>query len=668
MLAKKPAPQAPTIDILGVSRAAAETRSSLFAPAVPTAFPQVSRPSLFGGIEKAGKKKKPSEPKAPKPGAKSLKSLFGVDANEYAPNSKVAEAHRRAGVQESHELKRILEIPRRPSGYVSEENGVKTPYPDLTELYRRPGGTMKLWPIQSALLFEAPHVGGAMGPIGVGHGKALITLLLPAAMKARMAVILIPPALRDQTMSHVIPEMNKHWKLPLANLRVIAYSEISNARSADILEEINPDLIIADEAHMLKNRSAARTKRFLRFMKEHPGCRFVPLSGTITRKSLKDYQHLSELALTKYSPLPRNWSDLNDWSEAIDVSDDPMPPGALRKLCTEEECSRLDDPEVTVNEAKKHAAHEAIRAGFRRRLVETPGVVATEEGALGTSLVIQGLRPLVPTTVDDALNKLRRRWEIAGEELTDALAVSRVGRQLSAGFFYRWVWPNGVADTEWLEARAAWHKEVREILKLSRKGLDSPLLVESAVRRGEYRSDTYQAWLEVKPRYNPTPPREAVWLSEFLVDESVKWAQKHATKTEPAILWFAWSELGEKIAKKGGYPFFGGGPTASRDLALVNAKKTPVIVASIRAHGTGKNLQAFSQNLIANPPSAGADWEQLLARTHRPGQEADEVTAHVFLHTTEMAGALESALADARYIEQTQGQKQKLNYARRIGC
>ena len=105
---------------------------------------------------------------------------------------------------------------------------------------------MKLWPIQSAALTEAPKVDGMLGPIGVGHGKALITLLLPAAMKARMAVILIPPSLRDQTMSQVIPEMNRHWFLPLANLRVVAYSELSNHRSADILEELKPDVILAD--------------------------------------------------------------------------------------------------------------------------------------------------------------------------------------------------------------------------------------------------------------------------------------------------------------------------------------------------------------------------------------------------------------------------------------
>ena len=112
-----------------------------------------------------------------------------------------------------------------------------------------------------------------------------------------------------------------------------------------------------------------------------------------------------------------------------------MPPGEVRRLCTDEECSRSDDPEVGSNETKRQAAHEAVRAGFRRRLVETPGVVATEEGALGTSLVLHGMRPLVPSIVNDALQKLRNKWEIGGEELTNAQDYTRLARQQASGYY-----------------------------------------------------------------------------------------------------------------------------------------------------------------------------------------------------------------------------------------
>ena len=71
---------------------------------------------------------------------------------------------------------------------------------------------------------------------------------------------------------------------------------------------------------------------------------------------------------------------------------------------------------------------------------------------------------------------------------------------------------------------------------------------------------------------------------------------------------------------------------------------------------------------MTTPPSGGVEWEQGMARTHRPGQEADEVTVDVFLHTEEMQRAFDNAIRDARYTEESQGQKQKLLYAERLEC
>jgi len=137
--------------------------------------------------------------------------------------------------------------------------------------------------------------------------------------------------------------------------------------------------------------------------------------------------------------------------------------------------------------AAGHDIQEVVRGAFRRRLVETPGVVATEESAIGTSLVIQAQRPIVPAEVQVKIRDVRNRWEIDGEELVDALSVARIARQLAAGFYYRWEWPGGVKDEEWLSARREWNREVREILKLSRKGLDSPMLIANACERGDHR-------------------------------------------------------------------------------------------------------------------------------------------------------------------------------------
>jgi hypothetical protein len=476
-------------------------------------------------------------------------------------------------------------------------------------------------------------------------------------MKSRKAVLLVPPQLKRKCLEDDIPLLYKHWQIPIANIRVIAYSELSNAKCAQLLDEIKPDLIIADECHNLRHKSAARTKRFLRFMKEHPTCRFAGLSGTVTRRSILDYQHLIELALRKNSPVPAHFVDLTEWAEALDVSEDPASPGALLAFCTEEETRAMNGKTVT-------EAQPFVRAGFRRRLVETTGVVSTEEGAIGTSLVISGLRLDIPAEVKIAIDDLRKKWEIDGDELIDAMSVARIARELAAGFFYRWVWPNGIKDVEWLGARSAWNKELREILKLNRKGLDSPLEVINAIRAGKLRSDTWEAWVAVKDR--PEPPREAVWISDYLIDETIRWAHETCSKTAPGIIWYMWDAFGQRVALKGGFPWYG--PGMKNDPGLARPDQEPVIVCSLWAHSTGKNLQRYSRNLMTTPPTGGVEWEQTMARTHRPGQEADEVTVDVFLHTQEMQKAWNQSIRDANYIQETQGQKQKLLYAEKLDC
>jgi len=51
----------------------------------------------------------------------------------------------------------------------------------------------------------------------------------------------------------------------------------------------------------------------------------------------------------------------------------------------------------------------------------------------------------------------------------------------------------------------------------------------------------------------------------------------------------------------------------------------------------------------------------LIGRTHRQGQDADEVNVWYYGHTTDAASAVLKARQDARYIESTQGTPMKLN-------
>jgi hypothetical protein len=582
-----------------------------------------------------------------------------------------AAVNARPGVQRTRELDRIVQLSRRvldlEAGTVDGEA-----IPDLTPLYIKLGGScekssakfdrcpicsdllagrVRLWPTQSAALLEAERGNGLFGPMGVGAGKTLVTLLLPDVLGSEKTVLLVPAALKNQLVTRDMEAYGRHFNLPLDRITVVAYTELSDAKHADMLERIAPDLIVADECHSLARASAARTKRFIRFMKASPGTRFCGLSGTVTRRSLRDFAHLAELALRAGSPVPGNWSDLNDWADALDPISNPVPAGALKVFAQGD--SRL--------QGNPDDVQQAVREGFRRRLVETPGVVATSESWEGASLVVEAVTPKIPPIVVDAIIKLKKTWEIEDEEIEDAVRMAEFARQLSVGFYYRWCWPDGVKDREWLQARAVWHKEVRGVLKNSRAGLDSPLLVWRAAERGQLDQpvlSAWRAWLPLSKRYNPSPPVETVWLDTFAAERACEWGAKQ----EAGIIWYSHAAIGAKL-EEFGVPVYGAG----RDAGEADPSVESVIACSISAQGTGKNLQRYRTNLVMEPPPSGQPWEQMIGRTHRPGQQADEVGFEVFSHTGELMSSLYRAVADAEYVQQTQGQRQKILRARRVG-
>ena len=87
-------------------------------------------------------------------------------------------------------------------------------------------------------------------------------------------------------------------------LYIYTYSLLSSKDASDILEAINPELIITDEAHCLM-RASARTRRFNRYIREHQP-HVVALSGTMTQKELTEYYELARAALGAYNFLPNS--------------------------------------------------------------------------------------------------------------------------------------------------------------------------------------------------------------------------------------------------------------------------------------------------------------------------------------------------------------------------
>lgn len=553
-----------------------------------------------------------------------------------------------AAVEPSKDLERILALPRRPAAPPSDVAAL------MTARLRRPGSTMELRPLQAWGLAEAEDNAGLVGMISVGGGKTGLSLLLPTVFGSQRAVLLIPPQLKAQLLErdyalwannfyvhNLHPTQSKVFHPDMASrgwVYVATYSELSSAKGADVLERMRPDTLILDEAHKVRDGSAARTKRFRRFIRGAIGSgalkHVVLLSGTLGTKTVHDYDMI-KYALRERTPVPLHYPTLDEWSAALDPGPVRAAPGELVRLCEPGE-----DP----------------RHGFRRRLVETPGVIASGESELGVGLEIHERPTKCPPAVEKALRAFRESWEMDGAEILDALTFSRYARQLAAGLYLRWTWPRGESEalrTEWIETRREYHRWVRAFLAdRAAPNLDSPGRLEVALREGRLSCAEWEPWEKIRDQAKPET--EAVWIDKWLVDECVKWAHE-----EPGIVWYTHEAFGREVAERGGLPFYGGGDEASAE--IIHEKGDRSIVASIHAHQEGKNLQfAFGRMLYSTPSSSAKTWEQSLGRCHRELQPRDTVYAYVFQHTLEMRQAFANARREAEFAHETTGADQKL--------
>lgn len=551
---------------------------------------------------------------------------------------------RRAVAAESvvTESRRIRALPRWDILAMSKQAEPGGPL-DYTSRLRLPGGTFQLSVVQNLALYWAEEKKGLVGPLAVGSGKGWLSLFIPMVMGALRPVLFIPNNMQIP-LRREMEKLAKHFKLP-KNLYIIPYSQLSVAKSTDILDQLKPDLIVCDEVHNIKNPDAARSRRVLRYFREHPGTRFVALSGTLTSKSLRDYAHLCEIALREGTPLPTDEADLIAWSNCVDSKGIPQEKD-WSLFSTFVDLRNIEDPALRQEKAREH---------FKDRFTTTPGVVATSEASVSCSLNLLERKVVVPDAVTQALYDLNESWmRPDGEVMRDAIALWRLGMQMAEGHWLRWVWPEGVVDHEWLNARSAWFKEVRAVCQRNIVGMDSPFLVWQSMMHGRLTDPSLlRAWVDwerVKDR--PKPPTETVWIDDFLIRDALDW-RKHHPK---GIIWH--SDLATEYAlRAAGVPTYGKGEVAPEDGSKGG------IALSIRVHGTGLNLQyAHHENLILSFPSSGKTVEQLLGRTHRQGQEADEVNCWYYAHVSPARQATTAAKADAAYIQQTHGSPQKLCY------
>lgn len=550
-------------------------------------------------------------------------------------------------IQNSPDLERILALPRRDwkKGLGGRFGTTDQLVHGLTQIYSRPGSGAILRPAQAIALAEAHDFGGLLAPIQVGGGKTLISLLLPIICKSKRALLLVPARLRIKTRDD-LQEYSRDWPAITdhdGEFRIESYTTIS--RNPEYLNIYAPDLLIADECHMLSNTSSSgRTARIRRYLEQNSSVRFCAMSGTIGKRSILDWAHLARWALGRGTPAPLQRGALVLWAAYLDEDTKARPnPGALVRLVTDQ-AALLTDPVTT------------IRRAYGARLAATPGVIVVEGKGCSASLSVRLIRHQIQNIeLLDAISKLRDFWTLPdGQPLADAHAHARHMRDLSLGFYYRWAEP---APIRWLDARREWCRFVRNITKQGT--YDTEMQVAGACDRGLLLSSgVREAWIKIRDDFQPVT--EAIWITSEILKAGIE----HIKAGAPALAWIWQRAAAKRLARLSGWRYYGAGSEGLE--AYLDASEEHVIL-SILACKHGKNLQRRNRAIVLSWSRSGAIMEQLIGREHRNPTEHDHVEVDCFATTQRHIEDLHASYSDACFLQDTHGTEQKLVFCDKIG-
>lgn len=563
------------------------------------------------------------------------------------------------------------------------------------------------------------EINGGLFPLKVGRGKTGVSIacaeIAHREKGVRRSLLMMPPSVCPQFELAV-----RYWRdrIPMsaASFRylhrlsrsdrerlvrseapacfVMPYSLLSQPDAMDLIAAISPQLVVADEAHLLKNYRAARTKRLMHFLEDElPKIlgvepMFVAMDGTFTKKSMMEYHHLAVLALKDRSPLPRTPSMAYFWDQLTQSSATEAPPqlNHVMRPLIEWAQERHPDQEFPTDQI------ETYRRAYRHRFTTAPGVVASGEEMIDCSLTINN-NPATQPNADLAalIAKVLNTYTTPNDdEIDHAIHVHKWTTELSAGFWNKLAWPTvewlkkfrhvNEADAKDLIVRSKehhavlqeYHRSLRRFLKDSPAGMDTPLMVANQIRlRGGDGIDDetvglYHAAKSMEFQGMLERQKTPIRVDDFKIKKALEWA---LTKGR-GLIWVWHKEMGRWIAevlREAGLPVVEA-PAGENELFLQPETYEKVCVASIAAHYQGKNMQGeigrgFNEQFVLQWPRDASIAEQMMGRTHRTGQKEDEVIVET-IRTTE-ADHLDFAacLSDSIYVQQSLGTSQKLLFA-----
>lgn len=443
-------------------------------------------------------------------------------------------------------------------------------------------------PWQTAAIADFARLGGVFCAQPAGAGKTYV--IAGCARQGTRPVVLVRRSGLKQTKA-------KLESYGVTHAQFITYGILS--RNPTLLTALNPDVLLCDEADMLKNvRKAAWAKQIALFLHHEPHVRVGMFTGSIMHKSVVDYAHFLAWALRKRSPAPRTTSGIERWALWADANP----------------------------------------REWLQTLRNTPGVYIDGTASWGGEITLSVTR-LQPAAPDDYERAQTTSTAPDGWALEDKWSRDELLRQLAWGW---WNARNPRPSPELIEARRVWMRYVRDAIAYGHA------LTES-MARGVYPDAwaKFCAVLACEPAGEPV----AEWLAEPTAD--LPW--------RPGTIWWVHhGALGERLSAKYGFPYHREGTLDEQGTPL-REQTAPVVIASISAcHREIDGLQhRYDHNVILEPPQDARVWQQLIARTARQGRDVSRsVSVEVVLRCPEHERAFKSALEQARTIEESTGQEQ----------
>jgi len=299
---------------------------------------------------------------------------------------------------------------------------------------------------QAVMLFEAYHCKGLFASAGVGIGKTLVNLLLALIFGAQRPVCVVPGGLVEDTHAK-FADLVRYWKAPRPMPQIVSYEKLSNPSHAALLCDcmkctgakqepavpggLRPTHLFPDECDKLRDPGAVATRRIGRYMSKHHETVYCGMTGTAWRKSIKNSAPQLIWALKWGAPVPLTYVDMNEWSEALDMSSrgERRDPGALLLLADVEPTS-VPDYQTRV---------EIAADAFQRRLLDTPGVIQTYRQSCTTPITIRLIKAPEDPILDAAFTHFRdKQMTLDGWDVDDPLSAMRYATEMGCGFFYFW--------------------------------------------------------------------------------------------------------------------------------------------------------------------------------------------------------------------------------------